>query len=160
DAVPYPDPDRSAAAPLADQDDDDRDVQQEHVAHGRGDRLADPALLGGDAAVGRGRIDQAEDRTPALLGQAHEAHRLAVALRAGAAEVAEAALVDVAALLLPDHRDPPSAEARDAAHHRRVVGEAAVAVELHEVVAHQADVVEGIGAGGMAGDEGPIPGRE
>ena len=52
------------------------------------------------------------------------------------------ALLDVAALLVADERDRAPVEAAEAGDDRRVVGAAAVAVELDPVVEQPLDVVE------------------
>src|SRR3546814_16409491 len=83
---------------------------------GARDRLRLAALLGADAGIGAGGVYQGDDRQAEPLRQAHEALRLALALRAGHAEVVLHPAVDVGALLVADDHDgladaPPKAPA-------------------------------------------------
>src|SRR5690606_12137662 len=55
-------------------------------------------------------------------------------------------LLGVAALLMAEHQDLPRVEARDAADDRRVVVEAAIAVQLREVLGEEPHVVEHVRA--------------
>ena len=58
----------------------DRRAQAGHQLDGAGDRLGLAALLRGRVRRGAGRVDEGDDRQPEALGEAEEAHRLAVAL--------------------------------------------------------------------------------
>ena len=95
----------AAAAAFAGDDRDDRGFEHRHLGQVAGDRLGLAAGLGLDAGVGAGRVDQADHREVALLGQLHEAQGLAVSLRAGHAEVALDVFLDGAALLVADEHD-------------------------------------------------------
>ena len=53
-----------------------------------GDHLGLAALLGADARIGAGRVDEADDRQAVLGGQLHLGQRLAIALGMGTAEIA------------------------------------------------------------------------
>src|SRR5690606_23220150 len=66
----------------------------------------------------------------------------------------------ITALLLGDDHDGLAVEKRSAADESLIVVELAVAVQLLKVFANQPDVVEGVGAVGMAGDLDPLPRRE
>ena len=96
---------------------------------GAGDRLGLAALLGALAGVGAGGVDEGDDRQAEAVGEVHQPDRLAVALGAGHAEVARDARAGVVALLVADHHHGAVVEAGEAAHHRVVVGEVAVAGE-------------------------------
>ena len=138
-------------APLAGHQGNDRDPQPRHLVQVRGDGFGLAPFLGTDAGIGAGSIDQGDHRPAEALGLLHQAQRLAVAFRVGHAEVAPDVLLDIAPLLVPQdgHRD--GIEEADAADDGRVVGEAAIAVQFHEV-AHQ--IFDEITAGrplGMAG---------
>src|SRR5262249_18566610 len=122
-----------------------------------GDSLGLAALLGADARVGAGGVDEAEERDAELIGHAHEPLRLAVALGAGHAEVAVEVLLGVAALLLAEHDQRAAVEAGEAADDRRVVAEAAIAAEFDEVGEDLADVVEGVGTIGVLGELELLP---
>ena len=72
------------------------------------------------------------------LGELHHPHRLAVALGMGHPEVAPDVLVGVGALLLADDDDTPVADPGEARHDRLVVAEEPVAMQLDELVGHDA----------------------
>ena len=76
--------------------------QLRHLVEVAADRLGLAALLGADAGIGAGRVDEGEERQLELLGELHQAQRLAIALGARHAEVAQRALLGVAALLVAD----------------------------------------------------------
>ena len=94
-------------------------------------RLA--ALLGAESGPGARRVDERDHRHVELLGELHQAERLAVALGVRHAEVALQVLLRVAAALVADHHHRVAVEPRPAAHDRRVVAEEPVAVQLDEV---------------------------
>src|SRR6184192_4328403 len=77
--------------------------------------------------------------------EVHEAQRLAVALRMGHPEIAPQVLLGVAPLLMADHHDARAVQPRPPGHHRRVVAEQPVAVQLHEVGEYGAEIVERVG---------------
>ena len=106
---------------------------------GDGARLA--ALLGGDARVRAGRVDEREHRQAVPLGEREQPLRLAVALRPRHAEVVLRLLVERAALLVADDEHGAAAEPAEPADDGRVVGAQAVALELLEAVDQIADVV-------------------
>ena len=105
DAVPDRDAERAAAAALAADQTTIGTSSMHHLAQVEGDRLGDAALLRLDPRIRRRRIDEDDDRPAELLGQPHDAQRLAIALRARIAEVAVDLLLGVAALLVADDRD-------------------------------------------------------
>ena len=86
------------------------------------------ALLGADAGIGAGRVDEGEQRQPEPGRHVHQAQRLAVALRARHTEVAEYLGLGVAALLVADQHHRAAAEAAEAADDRVIVRKGAVAV--------------------------------
>ena len=98
---------RAARAALADDGDDDRHLELRHLEDVAADRLGLAALLGADAGIGARRVDEREHRQAELLGQLHQAQRLAVALGPRHAEVARRALLGVAALLVAEHHARP-----------------------------------------------------
>jgi hypothetical protein len=81
----------------------------------------------------RGRVDQADDGEAELLGGAHQALLLAVALGMGHAEVVHRARHRVGALLLAHHHHPAAVQLGGAADHGAVVAEEAVAALFGEV---------------------------
>ena len=64
------------------------------------------------------------------------------------------------ALLVADDHDAFVADAGEAADEGAVIAEAAVAAHFHEVTGEELEVVEGVGAGGMADDLDALPGGE
>ena len=80
---------RAARAALADDGGDDRHLELRHLEDVAADRLRLAALLGADAGIGARRVDEGEHRQAELLGQLHQAQRLAIALGPRHAEVAQ-----------------------------------------------------------------------
>ena len=68
------------------------------------------------------RVDEGQDREPETARQLEYADCLRVALGPCAAEVAVGALLEVAALLMPDERDRAAAEATEPGDDRRILG--------------------------------------
>ena len=98
-----------------------------------GDRLGLAALLGIDAGIGAGGVDERDDRQLEAVGEFHEPHRLAVALRPRHAEIVPEPALGVGALFLAEDADRLAAEAAEAADDRLVVAEFAVAGERREL---------------------------
>ena len=153
-------PRRAAGAPLADDDADDRRVELAHLHQVLGDDRRLPALLGLDAGVSAGGVDEADDRQPELGREPHLQQGLAIALRVGAAEVAGGPLGEVLALLVADEHHLLLAEVAQAGDDRLVVADGPVAVEFEELVEDQVEVVAGLGALGMPRDLDGLPGVE
>src|SRR5262249_13692366 len=147
----------AARAPLADDRADYGHPQLGHGVEVAPDRLRLAALLGADARIGARRIHEREHRRAELLGELHQSQRLAEALRLGHSEIAMELFLRIAALLVPDHDAALAAEARHSANDRRVVGKRPVAVELLEPGEQAVDVVERVGALGMARDLRDLP---
>ena len=131
---------------------DDGDPQGGHDLEVVGDRLGLAALLGPDAGIGAGRVDEADHREAELLGQLHDPEGLAVPLGVHLAEVALDPLAGRPALLMADDGHGRALVEGEAGHDRRVVGEAAVAVDLQEILGQGLDIVQGIGPLRVAGD--------
>ena len=132
---------RTARAALADHDGDHRALEARHHLQRLRDRLGLATLLGAEPGIRARRVDEANDRALESRREPHEARRFAIALGARHAEVAMDVVLRVAALLVAEHEHFPFIELRDAADDRRIVAEAAIAVELDEVVHQQADVI-------------------
>src|SRR6185436_21175030 len=94
---------RAARAALADHGDDDRHAQARHFEQVSADGLGLAALLGVDAGISAGGVDEGEYRQAELFGELHHAQRLAVALGLGHAEIARDLFLGVAALLVAEH---------------------------------------------------------
>jgi len=118
------------------------------------------ALLGAQARIGAGGIDEGQHRQIELLGHVHQTHGLAVTLRPGHAEIVLQPGGGVVALLLADDHHRLTAEAAKAAHDRLVVGELAVAAQLDELVDQPGQVVDEVRPLGMAGHLGLLPGGQ
>src|SRR2546428_234074 len=160
DPIAHPDRERAPATALPRDDGDDGRTEGGHLAEVPCDRLRLAPLLGADAGVRAGRVDEAEDRLAELLGELHEAERLAIALGVRHAEVARDLLTRVAPLLVVDDDDPLPLEPRQATDDRRVVPVEPVAVELDEVLEEEPDEVARVGALGVAGELRPLPGGQ
>ena len=156
-AVGDADAEGAAGAALADDDGDGGDLEQGHLAKIDGNGLGDVAGLGLDAGVGAGGVDEGKDGQAELLGEFHQAEGLAVALGLGHAEIADDVLLGVPTLLLGNDHDGAALEEGGATDQCPVVVKLAVAVELLKVGAEGADVVEGVGALGVAGDLHALP---
>jgi len=157
DAVGDADAERAAAAAFAEDDGDDGDAEGEHFAEVDGDGLGDVAFLGGDAGIGAGGVDEADDREAEFVGEAHEAEGLAVAFGMSEAEVVLDVLLGVVALLVADDHDALLADAGEAADEGAVVAEAAVAAHFDEVAGEKFEVIEGVRPGGVADDLDALP---
>ncbi len=118
-AVADRDRERAARAAFADDRRDDRHLQFGHHVQVAADRFRLAALFRADARIRARRVDEREDRQAELLGEAHQALGLAIAFRTRHAEVAQRALLRVAALLMADHHARLAVEAREAADDRR-----------------------------------------
>ena len=136
---------RPTAASLADDRRDDRHGGLRHGREARADRLALPALFGADAGISARGVDERQDREPEPRRHLVHAERLAVALRVRLPEVARHLVLRAPALLVPDDDDGLAVEAGEARDDRRVVAEAAIAVELDPVLEDAIDVVERVG---------------
>jgi hypothetical protein len=125
-----------------------------------GDGLGLAALLGAEARIGPGGVDEGQHRQIELLGHVHQPHRLAVALGPGHAEIVLQAGGGVVALLLADDHHRLAAEPAEAADHRLVVGELAVAAQLDELVDQAGQIVDEVRPLGVARHLGLLPRRQ
>ena len=159
-AVGGGDGDGAAGAALADDHGDQRHAERQAAVGRAGDGLGLAALLRADAGVGAGGVDQREHRQAESVGEVHQPHGLAIALRLRHAEVVLDAALGVGALLVADHHHRAAAEAAEPAHDGRVLGEVAVAGQRREILDQRIDVVEAMRPVGMARDLRLLPGRE
>ncbi len=139
---------------------DDRHGELKAAGDGTRDRLGLAPLLGIDAGVGAGRVDQGQHRQPEPIGEAHQPDRLPVALGPRHAEIVPDPLVRVGALLGADHHDRAPAEAADPGQDRLIVGEGAVAGQGRKILDQLGDVVLDVRPVRMARDLGLLPGIE
>src|SRR5258708_3651188 len=121
---------------------------------------ASPRLLGADAGIGAGGIDQGQDRQLEPVGQLHQPPGLAVALGPGHAEIVPHAGFRRSPLLgAEDHRGE-AAEAADAADHGAVFGEGAIAGKRGELFDQLGDHLGGMRPLRMARHQHLLPGAE
>src|SRR5262249_46475731 len=112
---------------------------------GRGsDGLGLAALLGADARIGAGGINQRENRNGETIGQLHQSRRLAIALRARHAEIVPDAALGGGTLLVADNAEALAVETTEAADDRLVVAELAVAGDRREIADQSVDVVQAV----------------
>ena len=154
------DPERAPRTTLADHHADDRHRKRRHQEHAFGDHLGLAAFLSSHAGIGAGGVDQADHRQPVFGRQLHLAHRLAIALRMGAPEMAGLPFGEGLALLVADHHHLVLVELGEPGQHRRIVAEGFVAVEFHELVEYEVEVIAGLGPVGMSRDQYGLPGIE
>ena len=88
----------TARAPFADDDADDGHFKGRHFQQVAADGLGLATLLGPHAGKGARGVDEGDDGQAELLGQLHQAQRLAIALGTRHAEVAVRALLGIAPL--------------------------------------------------------------
>ena len=127
---------------------------------GAGDGLGLAPLLGADAGIGAGRIDEAHHGKLEAVGHLHQPHRLAVAFGPRHAEIVLDAAFGVGALLMADQHHRAAGQAADAADDGLVLAEIAVAGERGEVLDQRIDVMPEMRALGMAGDLRLLPRRQ
>ena len=118
------------------------------------------ALLGVDARISAGSVNQGENRPAKLRGQLHDAQRLAITLRLGLAEISLEPLFCVAAFLVADDGYGPSVKLRETRNQGFVVAIAAVAVQLDKVGEKHADVIERVRTLRVPRNLGALPGPE
>eukprot|EP00042_Codosiga_hollandica_P001261 m.925518 g.925518 ORF g.925518 m.925518 type:complete len:419 (-) comp132159_c0_seq1:150-1406(-) len=157
--VGHADGQRTARAALTNDGGDDGHLELRHLEDVAADGLALAAFFGTDARVGAHGVDESEDGQPELLGHLHQAQCLAIALGAGHAEVAQRALLGVAAALVADDHAGLAVEARNAANDGRVIREMAVAVQFLELGEDFRAVVQRLRPLRVAGDLIDLPRR-
>jgi hypothetical protein len=150
----------AAAAAFARDDADDRRAQPAHFHEVASNAFGLPALLGADAGVGAGGVDQCDHRQAELFGQLHAAQGLAVALGMGQAEVALDLFLRVAAFPVADQHHLVAGHAGQPALDGGVVAEEAVAMEFAELPADHVHVVPEQRPLRVAGDLHRFPGAE
>src|SRR5215831_5007296 len=155
--VAYRDRERAAGAALADDGADHRHLQLRHRIQVAPDGLGLASLLGPDARVRAGCINECKQRDTEFLRELHETQRLPEAFGPGHPEVAVELLLGVASLLVAEDHAGLSAKTRDAADDRGIVTERAVAVQLLETREDAVHVIERVRALRMARDLRDLP---
>ena len=157
DAFGHADAESAAGAAFADDGGDDGDFEEHHFAQIDGDGLGDVAFLSADAGVGTGGIDESDDGEAEFIGHFHEAKGFAVAFGVGGTEIAADVFLGVAAFLGADEHDAVFTEAGEAADDGLIVGVKAIAVEFGKIGKGGGEIIEGVGAAGMAGELDALP---
>src|SRR5208282_718520 len=124
------------------------------------DRLGLAALLGVDARKGAGRVDERDHRQAEAVGELHEPHRLAVALRPRHAEIVPEAALGVGALLLADDAHRLALEPAEPADDRLVLAEIAVASQRREFRDEAFEIIRAARPFLLPGDLGLLPRRQ
>src|SRR5207245_1982799 len=151
---------RPARTTLADDGTDERHPQLRHHVEVAADRLGLPALFRSDPRIRPRRIDEAQARDAEPCREPHEPHGLAVAFRAGHAEVPENLLLGIASLLVADQDHRLPVETGETSDDRGIVGERAVAVRFLEVRKQSRDVIERVRTLRMPRHLSDLPRRE
>ncbi len=159
-AVAHTDAQCAAAAPFANDNTHDGRLEPRHLEHVLGNDLRLTALFGADARVGARGIHEAYHRQAELGPHPHLGQRLAIPLGMCAAEVAGAALLDGASLLMSHHHDLVLVEPGEAASDGAIVSEVLVAVQLDELVEHLREVVGRLGSILVSRDLNRLPGTQ
>ena len=158
DAVAHGDAERAAGTAFAGDDDDDGRLEDGHVGEVLGNGLGLAASLGVKAGEGARGVDERDDGQVELLGQAHDAHGLAVTIGVGHAETVGNLLLGGAALAVTHEDDALAADVDQAGEHGGVVSHQAVAVQLVRLRVPGGEVVDEQGAIGVAGNLDGVPG--
>ena len=139
-----------ARSAFAHHDGQERHANFQTFGGGAGNRLGLTALFRALAGIGAGRVDQGHNRQVEAVGQIHQPHRLAIALRPRHAKVALDPGFGVMALFMADHHHGHVIEPRDPAHHCMVIGKAAVAGKRGKFGEEPLNVILGVRAVRMA----------
>ena len=97
---------------------------------------------------------------PNFSASLHQPQRFAIAFRIRHSEIPLHPFFEGLAFLMPDDHDRPVVKAGEASDDGAVIAKGAIAVELEEVPAELADVVEGRGPLGMPGELRSLPGSQ
>ena len=158
--VGHCDAERTSGTTFANDDGDDGDGDFRHVPDVDGDGFGDVAFFGFDPGICAWGVDEGDDGHAELFGHFHDAEGFAVAFWVGATEVAKDVFLGIAAFLLADEHDRAAVKFGGSAYDGRVVPEVAVAVDFLEIGKSVLEVVQGIGALGVAGELDFLPGGE
>ena len=159
-AIRHGDAERAAAPAFTDDHGHGGCPQDHHLAQVHGDGLRDVPLLGAQAWIGTGGVDEGDKRQAEFFREAHQAERLAVALGVGAAKVPLEVLLQLAAFLVADDHALSPRDRRESAGHRAVLGKEPVAVQLDEIAERKLEVIERERPRIVPGDLHALPGRQ
>ncbi len=150
----------AAGTAFADDGADDGHFQLGHHIQVLADSLGLTALFRAHAGIGAGRINECHDGNAELLGQAHQAHRLAITFGTRHTEIAVLAFLGVAAFLVADDHHALAVETGQTTNDGRIIRIIAVAMQLFEIGKQMLDVIQRIGALRVARNLRNLPGRE
>src|SRR5581483_5926003 len=148
---------RAAAAAHSYHCGDDGYFQSGHFAEIIGNRFRLTSLLRMNSRVGPVCIDESEDRAVKLLGNLHDANRLAVSLGMRSSKVPVDALLHVPAFLSPYHHDFVAVEAGHPADDGGIITKTTVAVDFAEVGKDSLNIVERLRTLRVPGQFGFVP---
>ena len=137
---------------------DDWNLQPRHFTQISGDCFRLAAFLGAQAGVSARSIDKRKYRPAEFLCYLHRAECFPIALGIGHPEIAVNLLLGIARLLMPHNHDFFAMETRHPADDGRIVGIAAIAMNLAPLSKNAFDVIERIGALRMPCQFGLFPG--
>ena len=137
-----------------------RHAEAQAAIGGAGDRLGLTPLLGADAWIGAGGVDQTHHGKLEAVGHFHQAHRLTVPFRTRHAEIVLDAALGVGPLLMADDQDRAAGQAADAADDGLVFGERSVAGQRREILHQRIDIVTEMWTLGVARHLRLLPRRE
>ena len=157
DAVGDTDSECTSAATFSDDDGDDGDAKIKHFTNIDGDGFGDVAFFTGNAGEGAGSVDEGDDGETEAIGQAHEAKGFSISLGVSAAEIAHQIFFGIAAFLVAEKDHALVVEGGKSAHEGSVFPESAIAPQFEELGGSLAEVVEEVGALGVANDLDALP---
>ena len=143
---------RAARPALAHHDGQKRHANLKAFGGGPGNRLGLTTLFRALAGIGAGGVDQRDDGQVKPVGHIHQPHGLAIAFGPRHAEIPLDAGFGVMALFMADHDDRLIVEPCQPAHHRMIIGKAAVPGKRGEFGEEPFDIVFRMGPVRVAGD--------
>ena len=151
---------RAARAAFTDDRGDDGHADARHGGEARADGFALPALLGANAWVGAGSVDERKNGHVEAIGELVEAAGFAVAFWLGLTKVAGGLFLRGAAFLMADNNDTAPTVKPYATDDGCVVAKAAIAMQLDEVFKKVPDVIECVRAVRVAAKLDFLPRRQ
>ena len=156
-AVRHSDPKGAATPALPYDNGDNGDPEIEHFTDIDGDGLGDVTLFAGDTGEGSRSVDKGDDGEAKAVGQTHQAKSLSIAFGVSAAEIAAKIFFCVAAFLVTKKDDALLVEGGQTSDQGPIFAKGAVSAELEDVSGPVFEVVEEVGALGMADDLDSLP---
>src|SRR6185436_15659669 len=107
------------------------------------DRFRDVALLGADSRISAGGVDEGDDGQAKFICHAHQTKRFAVSLRVSRTKVAPDVFLGVAPFLSANGHDLVVTQPRKPAHHRAILSEKTVTVQLAKIAEGSIQIIHG-----------------